>query len=256
MPLFVDRSAVFRLLEERHSGLDGFLQHWENRKIGVGSKATARARRKSTIYRWLEEGLPTQQDTLFDFFGALDVDPLSLVDFERSEIQKRFQQIRLAFFTGGESAREFRAFFDLYRPGPAWPHNGLSMRYFSRLWHVREFSHPTNELRNAYAAVAIDPEKSELAAPFVVHVAYSHGSDTLPFWRPYGAIIRRAGRDTLIHENGNYFTRGVKSKDAPVVFETFFGPEPVVFRVASLHGFEAEVEFPSMQTDVLRFGGR
>ena len=163
--------------------------------------ASAQSQRSTkTIYAWLKNGLPASRDTVFSFFGALDVDPTAMVDLEKSEIPKIFGRLRHAFMMGGVNAGSFQALFDIYRPSANWPDDSLSQRFYSRDWTNFDFDHPADKYKNGYVTITVRGDESVSTGwPRAFHIAYRRHSNADGLWRPYGTVVCRFGKATLAH---------------------------------------------------------
>jgi hypothetical protein len=72
-------------------------------------------------------------------------------------------------------------------------------------------------------------------------------------WRPYGTVVGYEGEVCLLREIGTYQRQTEARSPAAVAAETWFGPGPAEFRVASLHRFGVEERVPSDEQGVVRF---
>src|SRR3546814_19027808 len=72
-------------------------------------------------------------------------------------------------------------------------------------------------------------------------------------WRPYGTVVGYEGEVCLLMENGTYQRQPDARSPAVVVSETWFGPGPSEFRVASLPGVDNAVQTPSNEPSAIRF---
>jgi hypothetical protein len=62
-------------------------------------------------------------------------------------------------------------------------------------------------------------------------------------WRYYGTVLSVDSKLELYTESGDYQSMRQMSEDE-IRFRTYYGGRPVVWRVASLHEFIMEMEFP------------
>ena len=138
-----------------------------------------------------------------------------------------------------------------------WPPQQLTSVYFGRPWYLQEFSHDPGVRSNCYAALLLrgllqPPDRR----PQVLHFAFKHPSLFHARWLEYGLVRIQGGSAVLHHINGYTDQLDLAAPDAPVAVESWFGPGPALFRVASLHPFTlrmAEGE-PGIEK-VLRFPG-
>lgn len=257
MKIFVEIDIVQRIFEERFGGLQNFVDDWFEKEIQyLGERKSSRD--ASTIYAWLKNGLPSQRDTIFGFFGMLGVDPVSVIDLDRSGLPRKFGLLRAAFMVGGgATAGGFAPLFEIYRPATNWPDGGIASRFFKREWSVQEFAHDALNVSNIYATVFIDTSQDRPNRhPNAFHIAYRRKSNADGLWRPFGTIIDRERETILIHENGN-LQRVSKSAtySRMLAFKTYFGPAPAEFRLASLDGFMCRVELQDLPMVTLFFEG-
>lgn len=248
MKLFLDTALIHRIFDDRFGGIANFADDWTER----GEPRTV-----STIYAWLKNGLPTQRDTVFSFFGALGVDPIAVIDLDRSKLPKNFGRLRTAFMLGGVNAGGFGPLFELYRPSAGWPDEDLLQRHFNRQWTLFEFGHAAEDIKNTYATLTVRGHASEPPDwPRAYHIAYRRRSNADGLWRPYGTVASRAKEAILVHENGD-----IQQESMPVQschqlrFKTYFGPSPVEFRLASMHPFSFHMDPEDDPAVPLRFEG-
>tara|TARA_R100001244_G_scaffold6593_24_gene8163 strand:- start:36201 stop:36980 length:780 start_codon:yes stop_codon:yes gene_type:complete len=243
MKFLIDPVLAHKIFDEKSGGITNFTEEWASTSASEAASAQSQ-RSTKTIYAWLKNGLPASRDTVFSFFGALDVDPTAMVDLEKSEIPKIFGRLRHAFMMGGVNAGSFQALFDIYRPSANWPDDSLSQRFYSRDWTNFDFDHPADKYKNGYVTITVRGDESVSTGwPRAFHIAYRRHSNADGLWRPYGTVVCRFGKATLAHENGD-----IQHVDMPpqskhhLQFKTYFGPGPAEFRIACLHPFAGEIE--------------
>lgn len=256
MRLYLHGDAVWPYIEDAFGGIAGIVDAWRN------SKTSENARAETAIYGWLNEGLPRQIDTVLELFGILDLDPLAALDLEKSGILKNFRDLRLHFLMsrayGGGRYRAFDPLFALYYPGITWPSSDHLRHRYQHDWHTVDFDHhPDKNDSGRYAAVSVEfGDEVRRTTPAALHIAYKHGQATDDLWRPYGSIVHRLGRNLLFHENG-YRQEQEWPSFGIIRFETYYGPSPLHFRLASVHPFKvSKIEVPSRLSQPLRFPGR
>lgn len=252
-PIPIDGTHVLDLINKKFGSVDNFCVEWEFKvdSKGIGS---SRAKNRATVYRWLKHGLPTQISAIFGFCGVLDVDPMSIIDFENGDILKNFGRIRMEMLKGEITSSRFKAFWEMFVPGPHWPSNSLSQRFYQRDWHTLDFKHDPSQISKVYALLEISiPTDIKEYQPIVFHIAYRRKSAADKAWRPYGSIIAKKEITKLISESGDFQIKPSHRNNDLVFAETFFGPGPAEFRLASLHEFTLEIQAPSTASDVVRF---
>ncbi|MFO6430252.1 hypothetical protein ACLBKT_09205 [Erythrobacter sp. W302b] len=241
MRFFVDTGHVRLLLKEQFGGIENFVEEWAARQSGAGHSAQSRSIK--TVYKWLAEGMPKHEESFFAFFGALDADPIALIDFERSGFARHFGRFRQAIMLAGLNVGGFRSLTHLMRPAQHWPDNQLTELYYGKEWSAHEFEHDAQSVINSYVTFRIGGTQEEQRAwPRAYHIAYRRKSNADGLWRPFGSIIARQSELILVHENGAVQTAKPKTSDTPIEFRTFFGPSAAEFRIACLHPFDASLD--------------
>ncbi len=256
MTILIRKLDVLKHIEQRYGNVDNFVREWEE-QIGSGTIKAGSAKDRATIYRWLNKGLPNKTKDVFSFCGALDLDPISILDFEGGKIIKNFGKIRRSFQLGAAGVSSFRPLWEMFYPGPSWPSNELAESYYGRTWTAEEFEHEASDISNKYALLNMQiSNEVEVSHPVVFHIAYRRKSALDKMWRPYGSIIRINNVTKLISESGDFQEIRDNGDSRRVRAETFYGPSPVKFKLASLHKFKLlEREVPSTATGVVRFHG-
>lgn len=255
MTIYLNKDEVVGLIEKRFGSVDNLVVEWEElvrtKKMGFGQ-----ARDRSSIYRWLDKGMPSSLDALFGFCGVLNIDPISILDFEKSGILKNFGKLRRSFQLGLKASSSYKALWEMFVPGPNWPSNTIAENYYGRPWHIVDFAHDSREITNVYALLNIMlPMRTEEFSPVVFHIAYRRKGALDAMWRPFGSIISVFNSTKLISESGDFQEMPMERAEEKVLVETFLGPGSVDFRLASLHRFDLQLDIPSTSTGVLRFHG-
>jgi hypothetical protein len=244
----IQQDEVQALIKRRFGNVQGLEVALNERSPGEATSA------RSTIYRWLKSGVPKAPDALLEFCGALDVDPMAILDFEQSGTMRNFDKLRMSFQLGRELSSPMRVFKDLLFPGPFWPNDASVERCYGRPWFRVDFEHSAETLTNVYALLRIAPRDDDRTSPLVFHIAYRRKPAADHMWRPFGSIIRREASLTIASESGGLIERAI-APDGRIDVETFYGPGPAEFRIASLHAFDVEIVVPSPAKDALRFVG-
>ena len=120
MKLYIDSTLMHRTFEQSFGGIANFVDEWATTS-GPHGGDDKQQRGVSTIYAWLKNGLPSRSETVFRFFGALGIDPIAVIDLDRSKLPQNFGRLRAAFMLGGATAGGFGPLFELYRPSASWP---------------------------------------------------------------------------------------------------------------------------------------
>lgn len=251
---FVDSVQVRLLFKEQFGGIENFVDEWTARqsKDGLGTQS----RSVKTIYKWLAEGMPKHEDAFFGFFGALDADPIALIDFDRSGFARHFGRFRQAIMLAGLNVGGFRSLTRLMRPAQHWPDNQVTQQHYGKIWFAHEFEHDAKSVINSYVTFRIGSVHEEQRDwPRAYHIAYRRKNNADGLWRPFGSIIARQSDLTLVHENGAVQKAKIKTSGLPIEFKTFFGPSAAEFRIASLHPFEARLDLADDSTVALVFAG-
>lgn len=244
MKLHVDTKLAHRLFDEKFGGIENFGKE-EIDFTETVVKTTRPSQPSATkIYRWLKDGLPSSRNTVFGFFGTLDVDPVAMIDLDKSELQRIFGRLRHAFMMGGFNAGGFGVLFDIYKPSPDWPDNSLAQQYYARDWIIFDFDHPAEDFKNSHVTLTLRGDDSVSAGwPRAYHIAYRRYQNADGLWRPYGVVFSRFNEVVLAHENGHIQTIELPyQSEHNVKFKTYFGGGPAEFRICSLHPFSGTLE--------------
>lgn len=114
------RDMVRALIERRFATVEDLVVAWEER-VASRIQRNGKARSRAAIYRWLDEGLPSNRDDIFGFAGVLDVDPVALVDITDEYIRETYARERRLFQLGQKARSPISAFWSIYIPGAGWP---------------------------------------------------------------------------------------------------------------------------------------
>lgn len=247
-PLFLDKSTILELStiiwSSRPKGVDGLVSDWAERCVHDAEFPKARTR--SALYAWLNDGAPSETDAVLGLASTLDTDPLTIFDFERNGYFNNFSKLREQIYFYIIGGGRFQAILDLLAPRRIWPNDGLALRFYGRPWTTEEFEHRADGLINDYADVHISFPQSTRSAPRCIHIAYRRANSRDKLWRYYGTVQQFRGKTRLFSESGAYVERiDAKSSKEGFVLKTYFGATHVEFRIASLHQFEYKVVFPS-----------
>lgn len=215
-------------------GVRGFLDEW-SLKSGSAQPLPDRA----TVYRWMRAAtLPKNVEQFLRFAAALDIDPFALISFpieHTAEISEKILRIMQSTSSGPAAIRFADEFFGRRI---SWPPNDRAKEYFGRQWVVKELNHDPNDRANFYARFAIKASMPiRRFEPRVYHFAFRHPIMFRARWLQYGLVLTEHNRVRLHHING-YAAALTRDRNTEItVVETWFGPGPALFKVASLHPF-------------------
>jgi len=194
---------------------------------------------RSTIYRWRQGKWPGNKSDLLKLSSLLDVDPLCLLDITEDAAPDAMKSLYRSYQTNRWAPRARSVLGDFLGHKTDWPPKSLAKHHYDRDWRLREVGHdltlgcnfyPTFEIAGAPAVYEDRPQ--------VFHFAYRHAALFGRQWVQYGFVLRHGGAVRLISINGHVENRSIDARDAPTLVETWFGPSPTVFRIASLHDFD------------------
>ncbi|MEL6511749.1 MAG: hypothetical protein AAFQ32_18250 [Pseudomonadota bacterium] len=253
MPLPLNAELVQSLVRSQFGSVDSFIVHWEER-VATGSQRKGQARDRSTVYRWLDLGIPAKEEDIFGFAAALDVDPIVLLPLGDPDFRSRFAQERRFFQVGLQNLSQFSVFWSIYKPGPGWPSKSVSQTFYDRNWFVQDFDHkPAISEANIYAGIEVIAPELNATGPRTYHIGYRRSGAADEMWRPYGTLLGVDGLIQLISESGDYQKASFLDSPRVIHFETYFGPGPVEFRICSLHRFNLRISAPSSLKNTVRF---
>ena len=253
MAVPIDRERLHGLIEQQYGSVDELAGEWHDR-YDTDPRATIRPRDRSTIYKWLDAGMPAKKDVLYGFCALLDVDPIGIIESSRQFIEKNFAKERRAFQMSDRSDTILAPFRAVYLPGWRWPNSAIVKKHYGRDWCVAKITHEADEVLNVYAALSLRTAK-QLSDyhPRVFHFAYQQKFAIDRLWRPYGVIIAVGDRVRLIAESGIWQEATADAFRQTAIVETFFGPRPTLFRIASIHEFTLDIDAPTSAEGVVRF---
>jgi hypothetical protein len=234
-------------------GVDDFLNQWS-----ATSKATEKPPDRTTLYRWMNgESVPKNGKLFLRLAGLLDVDPFALVAVADGDILAAADDVLRIVQNAATAPPWLQFVHGFFGRQKAWPPKDLAAIYFGRPWHIEEFSHDPSIRANYYATILLhlarEPSYGRLQ---VLHFAFKQPSLFHTRWLQYGLVKLQGTSATLHHINGHTDRRELTALDDPIPVETWFGPGPALFRIASLHPFSHQLTtFEGGTTRVLRFPG-
>lgn len=241
MAIFLRQDAVSRQLARLDGGLDALVGTWSAH--AEDDEVFVRPRQRSTIYRWLQKGIPARGEEVLAICGLLDVDPLAVFDYERNGYFDNFATIRRNVQLGLYMIGALAPIYQLYQPGPYWPSDALAKRYWSRPWFSHEFTNDDNWTIPDYVLVKAKFRQRVEERPRAIHIAYRRVGSRDTMWRYFGTVVSLEKELRLYSESGDYQTMEPVDPDE-IRFRTYFGGRPVEFRLASLHDFRISLDYP------------
>lgn len=213
---------------------------------------------KSTVYRWIKgETLPKNSHAFLRLAALLDVDPFALLAVSVSDIVDAADQalrIVQSSYPGPPSLQFVHVFFGRQIN---WPPGAIASKYFKRSWYVEELSHDPSIRANYYAEIVLRHALQVTSdPPQIFHFAFRHPTMFRARWLQYGLVRAHGTSQILHHINGHVDQVHSSASHEPIRVETWFGPGPALFRIASLHPFShriASLEVSSQKA--LRFPG-
>lgn len=254
MTIFLRQDLAARLVHDLHGGYDELAAAWEIQTANVAGFPSARQR--SSLYRWVSNGVPTSRDgtdhRFFALCGLLDADPLSLFDFDKNGYFSKFALIRKMIYYGRASFGGVATILHMYRPADGWPSDSVAQACFGRSWYSHQLSNRDNWNNLDYILLKVQFTDGRDSHPRAVHIAYRRFGVPDTMWRYYGTVLAIDGRLELYNESGTFQSMDQVSRDE-VRFRTYYGGRPVEWRVASLHKFELQTEFPFRDDSTIGF---
>lgn len=248
------RTEMIRaLVAHRFGSVDDLVVEWEER-VRNGQQKIGKARNRGTVYRWLDEGLPSRKEDVLGFAALLDVDPVALLRIDDEFVRLHYARERRLFQFGILGRSRLAAFWAIYVPTGSWPDRSIARSLYGRDWTTRDYRHDPALVSNVFACFKFTPSTvAPKWSPWVVHFAYRRAGARDGMWRPYGSVLRIGPTVLLISESGDLQERTLGETGSSIAVETHFGPGAAEFRVASLHTFELDVAAPSHEACSLRF---
>ena len=252
-PLPLQAELVRALIRERFGSVDDLVIQWQEARR-IGKQRAGRPRERATLYRWLDNGVPSNRSDIFGLAGMLDADPVSLLRIDERLVTRYFRMERARVSLETLNRNGLAAFWALYAPGPAWPPDSIARDYFDREWSAHEFAHDHRMATNAYVTVGLDSDLGRASSqPRAYHFAYRRTGARDGMWRPYGTVLGYDDKALLISESGDFQSLQTAGANRRIAVDTYFGAGEAEFRVASLHDFRLLLAPASDDGDRLRF---
>lgn len=240
MPIHLRTSIIQAIIKQRFGSFDAFAADWEDR--AANSKGFPKARQRSSMYRWIKDGVPSQGDQVIGFCAMLDVDPMAVFDYEKNGYFSNFARIRHLIQLGLAHVGVFKPLYSVYRPGPIWPSDETARTCYGREWFASEFNNQEHWSDTNYCLIKVQFAEHS-TDPRAAHIAYRRTDTADNMWRYFGTVVSIDGELRLYSESGAYQTM-LEAIEGEVRFRSFYGGRPVEFRVASLHEFALDTEYP------------
>jgi len=251
LPVPINPELLKSLIEGRFGSVDDFAVAWGER-VEEKRQCRGNARDRNTIYRWLNNGIPSRVDDLFGICGALDIDPVTLLPWDQDFIERQFAKERLRIQINPSRRTDLAPFDAIFLPGVHWPTNEVANCFYGRSWTVEVREHTPSVVSGVYAAFELSVNADQ-ATPLAFHFAWRRTDARDQMWRPYGSVVRYSDRTLLVSESGDLQSVSVKNAGDSTVVETFFGAGPAMFKIASIHSFSLSVQVPSQAPQAVRF---
>ena len=254
MTIYVRQALTNRLIIELYGGLDQLAAAWEAEQ--GDNPAFPPAKQRSTLYKWTSKGVPTRRDAsdqqYFGLCALLDVDPLAIFDFERNGYFSKFARIRQLIYYGRPALGGVATLLDMYRPSTTWPSDAIAKSCYRRTWFAHQFTNQDRWACNDYILLKARFDQLPGSSPRAVHIAYRRVNTSDTMWRYYGSVLAIDSAQHLYTEGGDYQTMPQPAR-GEIHFRTYYGGRPVEWRVASLHSFKLDEEFPCNDKSVIGF---
>jgi hypothetical protein len=203
---------------------------------------------RATIYRWLQGSLP-RRDELLRLSGLLDVDPFCLLALPMEDEAAAIRQIHSSFWLNRWEPAALSFLAEFFGHQHFWPPAQLAKEYFGRDWHRQEFAHEPKIRANFYAQIELRGSiPSDTGVPQVFHFAYQQPGLYGQRWIQYGFVEARGRMVRLVNITGQIERYELDTNSGCSLVETWFGPSPVNFRIASLHPFSIQVRNTEEET--------
>lgn len=197
---------------------------------------------RATLHRWTRGQVPRTADDLLRICGVLDIDPMCLLKLPERNPEATMERLTSTYMHGRWEPPALEFLQEFMGRRAAWPPPHIARNYFGREWHKCEITHDAVDRRNFYATLRVAAiERAHSAGPFVYHFAFRHPSLFGRRWLQYGLVLRHGNRVSLRHINGYIDNCDIYDACAPTLVETWFGPGPAIFCIASLHPFTLEL---------------
>ncbi len=213
---------------------------------------------RATVLRWISEShqaLPKSAKRLFELAETLDIDPFLLLDIPQSTFHSLCQHS--SWITQwGKYHKSLTFLSDIVGLGvESWPADAVTEHYDSQ-WYHWDLEHLATDARNnSFFSLAIEPEiyydlqddetvacvRDNQVWYIAVRDARSENGQCVGhgIWRPFGIFFLENGQLNMMNLGTGQWLQCPMTEDR-FCMEFYCGPGSGIFRVASLHTFEAE----------------
>lgn len=233
----LDHAVLLRRTLTRYGGVAAIARRWP----------WGQPPHRSTILRWLRgQTYPRDSDALLALAAAIDVDPLGIWRVDLPQFGRLCELLSRALITNSwEDLLPGLSFLpDFVLPSRSWPPQRIARMYFKRDWHVVDVAFGGDTARSVFTAFALVPDAAEMGPVGIQvwHFAWRPAGDRA--WRPYGFVrLVESSLQQLFSFSGRATSLQREATPAEFFVETWLGPGPVEFRIASLHPFSCR-EYP------------
>jgi hypothetical protein len=187
--------------------------------------------------------------------ALLDVDPFCLLSFGSTPAQQGIETL-LSWAQHGRWER-FGFFQDFFGRQAHWPPAWIAVPYTGKKWHLAHLQHKPEVRANYYPAICLTGLRRHKELPQTYHFAYRNPGVFAGRWLQYGFVVQHGCDVRLLHINGQTDAYSEQELTQEARIETYFGPGPAEFQIASLHNFKLE-HLPDKEADsapAVRFQG-
>jgi hypothetical protein len=244
---------LLKELVKGQGGVGAFLDHWNSVVPDADDHPN-----DSTLYRWISgKILPKNSNAFLRLAGLLDVDPFGLITVPAGDVLAAAEDVLRIVQNSGAAPAWLQFVHAFFGRQKSWPPEELSKAYYGRPWFCQTFNHDPAVRSNYYATILLGGLlKPPNRRPQILHFAFKHPSLFHARWLEYG-LVRVHGTSVALHHINGYMDQLERTVlELPVRVETWFGPGPALFRIASLHPFDLDMADEDLPTaGALRFPG-
>lgn len=249
-------TVINQIFDAKFGGPTAALEAWSERGF-TEAGAPVDPPSRNTLDRWRKGDLPGKLNDLLRWADFLDLDPFSLIDIpvDATEFAKFATKIATKYATENLDERSYLKYFaKLVQPNPIWPPNDMILPVLGRNWHVVDIKHDARVRKDYMACLHLEIPDWDGVSPRCFHFAYRRAIQVLPFWTPYGSVVREDKRARLYHTSGFLRIREITSRREVTRVGTEFGSGSAKFRIISLAPFNAWIGPGSEISDIVHFG--